>query len=62
MTIYMRVTRDKYRLPLALAETVDELARMCGVTRNAVSCSIYNSKKFGRDGEFVKVNVEDDNE
>ena len=31
MTLYMKVTRDEYELPVAVAETKAELARMLGV-------------------------------
>jgi hypothetical protein len=36
MKLYMKVTSDKYELPLAVAKSVTELAKACGVTRNTI--------------------------
>lgn len=39
MTLYMKTTTDKYELPIAVADSGAELARMLGVTVNSVwSC------------------------
>lgn len=58
-TVYMQVTHDKYELPLAVADTVVELARICGVSENA----IYRTVASGgcRDGfkKYVKVRIDD---
>lgn len=38
-TLYMKVTKDKYELPIAVAESPRELAEMLGTTRqNVLSC------------------------
>lgn len=55
MTVYMRVTKDKYRLPVAMADTVKELAKMCDTTANSVSSAISHGS-----GCFIKVEIEDD--
>lgn len=34
--IYMCVTQDKYELPVAVADSVTELAKLCGVPRNTI--------------------------
>ncbi len=34
--IWLKVTSDKYELPLAVADTASELARLCGVTVNTI--------------------------
>ncbi len=33
MTLWMKVTRDKFELPLAVADTKEELAKMLGLKR-----------------------------
>ena len=35
--VYMKVTRDEYELPVAVADTVVELAKICGVKVNSIS-------------------------
>ena len=57
MTLYMKVTRDKYELPLAVAETKAELARMIGVERSAVTHGLHREWKRPT---YVVVEVEDD--
>ena len=46
----MRITNDKYQLPVAIAESASELAAMCGtnanVIRSAVSHVRHGRKKF----------------
>lgn len=36
MKIWMKVTNDKYQLPLMIADSAAELARMCDTTPNCV--------------------------
>lgn len=38
--LYLWVTSDKYELPLAVADSMEELARMAGVTVGTVTSSI----------------------
>lgn len=45
--MWMKVTPDKYQLPLVVADSVSELARACNVTRGA----IYSASKRYRSGE-----------
>lgn len=45
MILYMKVTRDKYELPIAVAETVTELARILGTTPGVVSSSISHKRR-----------------
>lgn len=56
-SVYMKVTRDEYRLPLAVADSASEMARLQGTTRNAV----YSSVSHGW-GSYIKVEVDDDEE
>lgn len=41
----MKVTKDKYQLPLAVADSASELAEICGTTRNSVVSTISHYKK-----------------
>ena len=61
MKIYMEITRDKYELPLAVADSPARLAEMCGVTKNNVYSTISHVKsgRYQR-GRYVKVEVDDE--
>ncbi len=43
--LYLKVTTDKYELPLAVAESPRELAMMCGTTANCVMSAISHHHK-----------------
>lgn len=43
--LYIAVTLDKYELPLAVADTPAELARLMGTTCNSVLSSIAHGEK-----------------
>ena len=60
--IYMKVTRDKYRLPVAVADSAKELAWICGVSVDAIYSCISRRKKGEWDGSYLRVKVEDDEE
>ena len=47
MNIWMKVTSDEFALPLAVADSSSELARMCGTTANAV-VSTWSHHRQGR--------------
>lgn len=40
MKLYMKVTKDKYELPLAVADSAKELAAMVGTKENTVNSCI----------------------
>ena len=61
MILYIMVTRDKYELPLAVDDTAAELARMVGVTTNAVLSGISKARK-GKLKKAKYIRVEVDNE
>lgn len=42
--IWMEVTRDKYSLPVAVADTATELARICGVKKDTIHAAISHRK------------------
>ena len=55
MTLYMKVTKDKYELPIAVAGSTKELALMLGVSPNCVSSCF--AKKYP---SWKKVEIEDE--
>lgn len=55
MTVYMKVTRDKFRLPVAVADSVPELARMLGTNADNIHAAISHGRKT-----FVKVEIEEE--
>lgn len=62
MTIWMTVSNDEFELPIAVAETVKELAYLMGVTESAIY-SVQRQEKHNLPclKYFVrKVKVEDD--
>lgn len=62
MVLYIRITPDKYELPVAVAEDAETLARMCGVTRNSIYSQISRYEHQGRPCRWRRVEVEDDDE
>lgn len=61
-TLYIRVTRDKYELPTAVADTIVELAEICGTTKNSISSYMSHSKANGRWCRYRRVEIDDDEE
>lgn len=57
MTLYMKVTRDKYELPIAVADTKAELARIVGVSLSSISHSLRGP---GIRKAYVEVEVDDE--
>ena len=48
MTLYMAVTPDEYELPMLIAETKAELARMTGMHRSTV-CNEIDGRRSRRE-------------
>lgn len=61
MVLYMKVTNDKYELPVAIADSAAELARMVGVKAQTIYECISPSRiKSGKNYGYYKIAVEDD--
>ena len=59
--IWMCVESDEYELPLAVAESAEELGEMMGVKKHTIRNCIYkgfDGRISGR--KYVKVRLEDD--
>lgn len=60
MNVYMKVSRDKYELPIAIADTVGELAAMTGTTKESIFSNISHQQSGSiRNGSFKKVDIGD---
>lgn len=62
MTLYIKVTSDEYELPLAVGDTVRELAKMLGVKSDSIYSQMSHSKHNGYFCSYQKVEVEDEDE
>lgn len=60
MYLWMLVSMDKYELPLAVADSASQLARMVGANRNTIFTSIYQARTKGYRSKYVKVEIEED--
>ncbi len=59
--VYMEISKDKYELPVAIANSVPELARITGYSENVISSTISHAKnKQWRWSKFIKVEIEDE--
>lgn len=62
MQVWMEISQDKYELPLAVADTAKDLARICGVKLSTVRSSASRAHT-GRCGDarfcrFRRVEIE----
>mgnify|MGYP003419644424 FL=1 len=53
--LYMQVTQDRLELPVAVAGSIAELAKMTGKSQNNISATMHYDKKTGRRSRYVKV-------
>lgn len=60
MTLYMKITTDKYQLPLIVAGDVGELASGCNVNKQYI-WTYLNHVKNGKvkNPRFIKVEVDE---
>ena len=63
MFVYLMVSKDKYELPVAVADSVQELSDMVGSSVNTIRSGICH-QKAGRikKSRFICVDVEDDDD
>jgi len=59
-TVYMMVTRDKYSLPEAIADSVKDLAQLVDSTSGSILSTISHDKKQGRLPKYIKVEIPED--
>lgn len=57
--LYMKITSDEYELPVAVAETMTDLAQMLCVTVSSVSLSLKKYYTGERNTPYRKVILDD---
>jgi hypothetical protein len=61
MTLYIKTTDDEYELPVAVGESVADLARQLHVSTSVISHGINKTRKgIYHHSIYKKVEVEDD--
>lgn len=61
MKLYLKVTKDRYELPLAVADSPRELAKMIGVSRDTINTALSKVKAGEvRNSTYKIVEVEDE--
>lgn len=61
MTIWMKVTKDKYELPVAVADSASELARKLGCNVNTIYSAMSHIRTGRNKGSiYKKVEIEDE--
>lgn len=59
-TYYMEITKDEFELPVAVAETTAELARIRGVAPNTIKSVMYHAKKNKSKCKYIKVVMDEE--
>ena len=59
--VYLLVTKDEFELPLAVADSMYELARICGVTPSTIIHSVSTtSKRQVKNSQYKRVWIDED--
>lgn len=61
-TKYVVVTNDEYELPLLYADTAVEIAKIYGVTKDAIYKSIHRKRPFCRRYRVERFELEEQDE
>ena len=57
MTVYMKITQDKYELPEAVSESIIELANICDVSWRTIYRAVYGGKRTKGRPKYVAVQI-----
>lgn len=58
--LWMKVTKDRFELPLVVADTIVELSRLCGVDVSVISRSAKSKRERPEyKGQYVKVEIDE---
>ena len=57
--IWIKTTDDDYEFIVAMGDTVQALAKECGVSANTIHSAMSHAKKKGRKSTYKKVRVDD---
>jgi hypothetical protein len=58
--VWMKVTNDKYELPVLVADSAPELAKMLGCSPNNICSSLSHAKHRRQNTTYRKVVINDD--
>lgn len=47
MIVWMEISKDKYQLPLAIADSARELSKITGASVNRIECAASRMRKSG---------------
>ena len=62
MFVYMQVTKDKYELPIAVADSVKMLSIMRHVKEGSIYNAMHEAKIRGTRCKYIKVDIGDEDE
>ena len=59
--VWMKITQDEYELPVAVADSSDELGEICGCDGQTIRCAFsrYNLGQR-KSTKYIKVMIDDD--
>ena len=61
MYVVMAVTNDKYELPIAVADTANELGRMLGIKGSSIRTALYKVETgVLKSSSYKKVYIDDE--
>lgn len=60
--VYMKITKDRLELPVVVADSPSELARILGVKRGNILSGIYHARERGQWCQYIKVEIEEEEE
>lgn len=58
MKVWMKVTDDELQLPLAIADTVKELAIICGISETYIRVSDFHHRHGRQKGCYISVEID----
>jgi len=56
----MKITNDKYEFPVAVADSLAELARILNIPKNNISSAMSHAKRKKQRCQYIKVLCEDE--
>lgn len=57
--VYVAYSRDKYKLPLYVADSVQELSAMTGIKKQTISSLISRANRLKKECCYMKVDISD---
>ena len=60
LVVYMKITNDEYEFPVAVADSLAELARILKVPKNNISSAMSHARRKKQRCQYIKVLCEDE--